>query len=185
MLMTKSNRGFFSNQGDLILRLMIRSGQIFNSSELSSMSMLSASFRKIQSKLKELWWWQAFSHSISPWDLLVAIATKVLIGISNYRWMDTLTTIMKLYCMAGYKNKISIRQSSLIHYHRSHLIHRGVVHCWTQICPSFANWKSRLLGFFITTLVISNSKGLSEIPWDIRTWTYQICRTEEKLMLVD
>ena len=30
-----------------------------------------------------------------------------------------------------------------------------------------------------STLVISNSKGLSEIPRDIRTSTYQICRTEK------
>ena len=33
-----------------------------------------------------------------------------------------------------------------------------------------------------STLVISNSKGLSEILWDIRTSTYQICRIEEKLI---
>ena len=33
-----------------------------------------------------------------------------------------------------------------------------------------------------STLVISNSKGLSEILRDIRTSTYQICRTEEKLI---
>ena len=33
-----------------------------------------------------------------------------------------------------------------------------------------------------STLVISNSKGLSEIHRDIRTATYQICRTEEKLI---
>ena len=32
-----------------------------------------------------------------------------------------------------------------------------------------------------STLVISNSKGLSEILRDIRTSTYQICRIEEKL----
>ena len=31
-----------------------------------------------------------------------------------------------------------------------------------------------------STLVISNSKGLSEILQDIRTSTYQICRIEEK-----
>ena len=31
-----------------------------------------------------------------------------------------------------------------------------------------------------STLVISKSKGLSEILRDIRTLTYQICRTEEK-----
>ena len=33
-----------------------------------------------------------------------------------------------------------------------------------------------------STLVISNSKGLSEILRDIRTSTYQICRIEEKLI---
>ena len=32
----------------------------------------------------------------------------------------------------------------------------------------------------LSTLVISNSKGLSEILRDIRTSTYQICRIEEK-----
>ena len=32
-----------------------------------------------------------------------------------------------------------------------------------------------------STLVISKSKVLSEIVRDIRTSTYQICRTEEKL----
>ena len=32
------------------------------------------------------------------------------------------------------------------------------------------------------TLVISNSKGLSEILRDSRTSTYQICRIEEKLI---
>ena len=62
MLMTKSNRHFFSNQGDVILRLMIKPVQVSNSTEISSMSTLSASFRKIWSKLYELWWWQAFSH---------------------------------------------------------------------------------------------------------------------------
>ena len=33
-----------------------------------------------------------------------------------------------------------------------------------------------------STLVISNSKGLSEILLDIRSSTYQIFRTEEKLI---
>ena len=32
-----------------------------------------------------------------------------------------------------------------------------------------------------STLIISNSKGLSKILWDIRTSTYQICRLEEKI----
>ena len=55
MLMTKSNRGLFSNQGDISLRLMIqRSCQFSNLPEIFSMSNLSASFRNIWSKLKEL-----------------------------------------------------------------------------------------------------------------------------------
>ena len=33
-----------------------------------------------------------------------------------------------------------------------------------------------------STLVISNSKGPSEILRDIRTSTYQICRIEEKII---
>ena len=33
-----------------------------------------------------------------------------------------------------------------------------------------------------STLVISNSKGLAEIPRDIRTSTYQGCRIEEKII---
>ena len=35
--------------------------------------------------------------------------------------------------------------------------------------------------FIQSTLVISNSKGLSEILRDIRISTYQICRIEEKI----
>ena len=38
MLTIKSNRNFLSNQGDVTLGLMIKSGQFFNSSEISSMS---------------------------------------------------------------------------------------------------------------------------------------------------
>ena len=34
-----------------------------------------------------------------------------------------------------------------------------------------------------STLVILNSKGLSEILRDIRASTYQICRTEEEISL--
>ena len=33
-----------------------------------------------------------------------------------------------------------------------------------------------------STLVISNSKGLSEILRDIRSSTYQVCRIEEKII---
>ena len=48
MLMAKTNRGFFGNQD-----LKIRSSQFSNSSEISSMSILSSSFRKVHSKLNE------------------------------------------------------------------------------------------------------------------------------------
>ena len=62
-LMTKSNRDsnsdYFSNQGDVTLKLMIRSRQFLNSSMISSMSHLSASFSKIWSKLNKLCWWQS------------------------------------------------------------------------------------------------------------------------------
>ena len=40
IVMTKSNRGFFSNQGDLNLRLTIGSGQYTNLTEILSMSTL-------------------------------------------------------------------------------------------------------------------------------------------------
>ena len=54
MLTTKSNRCFFSNQGDITLRLMIPSGPFSILSEISFMSTLSASFKNIRSKLNEL-----------------------------------------------------------------------------------------------------------------------------------
>ena len=38
------------------------------------------------------------------------------------------------------------------------------------------------LGYLQSTLVISNSKRLSETPRDIRTSTYQIFRIEEKII---
>ena len=59
MLMSMSNRGFFSNQEDITLKLRIQSGQFFNLSEILSMSTLSASFRKIWSKLNKLLGWQS------------------------------------------------------------------------------------------------------------------------------
>ena len=49
--MTKSNRGVFSNQGDVTLRFMIQSGQFTNLSESSSMFTLSAGFMNTRFKL--------------------------------------------------------------------------------------------------------------------------------------
>ena len=42
--------------------------------------------------------------------------------------------------------------------------------------------RTRNRQYIQSTLVISNSKGLSEILRDIRTSTYQICRIEEKII---
>ena len=47
MRMTKSNRGFFSNHGHVTLGIIILSSQFSNSSEISSMSILTASFKMI------------------------------------------------------------------------------------------------------------------------------------------
>ena len=55
----KVKYSFFNNQGDISIRQMIRFGQVSNSSKIPSLSILSANFRKIQSKLKELCWWES------------------------------------------------------------------------------------------------------------------------------
>ena len=71
---TFSDAGFLgilrvNNQGDII---MIRPGQVSNSSEIQSMSISSANFRKIQSKLKELYWWQSQTNAFfsNPWLMI-------------------------------------------------------------------------------------------------------------------
>ena len=59
---------------------------------------------------------------------------------------------------------------------------------WAEIwkISKFFIWKFSVFGdenFYIqSTLVISNSKGLSEILRDIRSSTYQVCRIEEKII---
>ena len=59
MVMTKYIKGFCSNQGNVTIQLMIQFGQVLNLSKISSMPTLSASFRKIWSKLNELCWWRS------------------------------------------------------------------------------------------------------------------------------
>ena len=49
-----------------------------------------------------------------------------------------------------------------------------------RIITKYPSLTSPLIIVLQSTLVISNSKGLSEILRDIHTWTYQICRIEEK-----
>ena len=51
--MTKPNRAFFSNQVDVTLRFILRSGRILKLFEIVSMSTVSASFRNSQSKLTQ------------------------------------------------------------------------------------------------------------------------------------
>ena len=47
---------------------------------------------------------------------------------------------------------------------------------------NFGGYLPLPLGYIQSTLVISNSKGLSETLRDIRTSTYQIFRIEEKII---
>ena len=59
----------------------------------------------------------------------------------------------------------------------------AILPCLTAILPCPTVMLSGKHEFKIqSTLVISNSKGLSEILRDIRTSTYQICRIEEKII---
>ena len=50
------------------------------------------------------------------------------------------------------------------------------------ICLKCRNPFSEINKNIQSTLVISNSKGLSEILRDIRSSTYQVCRIEEKII---
>ena len=52
----------FDNQGHVTLPLLVRSDPFWNSFEILCMSLLSASFMKIQQKMKKLRCSQAFSH---------------------------------------------------------------------------------------------------------------------------
>ena len=52
----------FDNQGHVTLPLLVRSDPFSNLSEILSMSLLYASFMKIQQKMKKLHCSQAFSH---------------------------------------------------------------------------------------------------------------------------
>ena len=53
---------------------------------------------------------------------------------------------------------------------------------FTSLLTTALLWSLKESFVIQSTPVISNSKGLSEILRDIRTSTYQICRTEEKLI---
>ena len=69
MLMTESNRGFFSNQEDETLRFMTQSGQFLNPPETSPTwnfihVHLICKFQT-GSKLKEFWWWQSQTEAFA------------------------------------------------------------------------------------------------------------------------
>ena len=70
MVMTKSIRGFCSNQECVTLRSMTQLSQILNLSKISSMPTLSASFRKSWSKLNELCWWQSQTEAFSAFSAI-------------------------------------------------------------------------------------------------------------------
>ena len=86
IVMTKSHRGFFSNQGNVTLILMIQSGQILNLSEISSMSTLRASINQgAVTKINDQIWpvfkfYRDFTHAPVPLYLQVS-------GSSDPKWM--------------------------------------------------------------------------------------------------
>ena len=73
MLMTNSET-FFTNQRDVTL--MVGSGQISNSYEISSIAPLPASFRKIQSKQNELCWWQTQTFFTNQGDVTLRLMIR-------------------------------------------------------------------------------------------------------------
>ena len=74
----KSMGIFPDAQGQLTPQSLVRSGRISNSFEMLWMFLLPASMKKIQSKMKALEWSQHFPH-YNPWELSVAMDTRVLI----------------------------------------------------------------------------------------------------------
>ena len=54
MVMTRSNRGFFSNQGDVTLNQLILSGQFSNLSKILTMSTLNCKFQEFPIKTEQV-----------------------------------------------------------------------------------------------------------------------------------
>ena len=77
---------FFSNQGDITLRLMIQFSHYSNSSKISSMATLSASFRKIRSKRNELFWWQSQTGYFPQQSRRYWPPYLQVLGRSNENW---------------------------------------------------------------------------------------------------
>ena len=74
-------------------------------------------------------------------------------------------------------NKQNVRTFEIF-YESTGLTEANFLHPLAKLCVQDAGRTPKK----ITALVISNSKGLSEILRDIRTSTYQICRIVEKLI---
>ena len=101
MLMAKSNRCFFRNQGAVTLRIMIRSGRFSNLFEILSMCNLSASFRKNPAKRTELRWCQSqteafFQQSRGRSSKVNDLAsfrslTKVWLKLNELHWWQSQT----------------------------------------------------------------------------------------------
>ena len=71
--------GIFPNtQGQLTHKSFVKYCPISNPSKILWLSSLTARIKKNQSKMKELEWSQGFPH-YSPWELSVAMETRVLI----------------------------------------------------------------------------------------------------------
>ena len=79
--------------------------------------------------------------------------------------------------------------SNLFSFHaRNSIKLNKSIHSGIELLFFFTCFIENLLNFSLplshiqSTLVISNSKGLSEILRDIRSSTYQVCRIEEKII---
>ena len=88
----------------------------------------------------------------------------------QWSWVQILCFIMLKVCIQG-----KTFSSPVWKYHET-------AFALPQHCHQ--HWCSPNLKFYViqSTLVISNSKGLSEILRDIRSSTYQVCRIEEKII---
>ena len=71
-------------------------------------------------------------------------------------------------------------KSSRMYLYATHRLYKMKINKYVTVTELVTRWH-----FYLevqSTLVISNSKGLSEILRDIRSSTYQVCRIEEKII---
>ena len=80
----------------------------------------------------------------------------------------------------AYRHSVSLAQAHINEKSNksSHTYRIYIMHIY-RMNSKIAKWLTYIVQ---STLVISNSKGLSEILRDIRSSTYQVCRIEKKII---